>query len=86
MATCAERTAAVHAVADGQRRFAAVAVVTSDGGTPCGACRQILREFGGPNLVVYVAATDGRYRTYTLAELLPDSFGPENLAVGCDEC
>ncbi|MFN8483651.1 MAG: cytidine deaminase [Anaerolineae bacterium] len=84
LATCAERTAAVHAVADGQRRFAAVAVVTSDGGSPCGACRQILREFGGPGLVVYVATPNGRYRVYTLAQLLPDSFGPENLAVGCD--
>ncbi|MFN8475020.1 MAG: cytidine deaminase [Anaerolineae bacterium] len=85
LATCAERTAAVHAVADGQRKFAAVAVVTSDGGTPCGACRQILREFGGPSLVVYVADAAGCYRIYTLAQLLPDSFGPENLSVGCDD-
>ena len=42
---CAERTALVKAISDGQRDFSAVAVVTRDGGSPCGVCRQLLFEF-----------------------------------------
>jgi cytidine deaminase len=76
---CAERTAVVKAVSDGEREFAALAVVTRNGGTPCGICRQVLAEFA-PALPVTIADMDGniRYET-TLAELLPLSFGPAEL-------
>jgi cytidine deaminase len=75
---CAERVAVVKAVSEGEREFEAIAVVTSNGGSPCGSCRQVLREFA-PNLTVFIADADGNFRTVTIAELLPDSFGPEFL-------
>jgi cytidine deaminase len=82
LTTCAERTAVAKAVSEGERAFDAIAVVTRSGATPCGACRQILREFAGPegNLRVIVADTEGNARTYTIADLLPDSFTPGQLA------
>ena len=77
---CAERTALVKAVSEGQRQFTAVAVVTRNGGAPCGLCRQSLYEFA-PGLTVYIADLDGRLRhTITLADLLPLGFGPAHLA------
>ena len=75
---CAERNAVAHAVANGARRFDAIAVVTENGVTPCGACRQVLAEFG-PELTVIVADAAGNRRVYTLRELLPDAFTPEHL-------
>jgi cytidine deaminase len=82
LTTCAERTAVAKAVSEGERAFDAIAVVTHTGATPCGACRQILREFAGPegDLRVIVADTAGSAHAYTIAELLPDSFTPEQLA------
>ncbi len=76
LCTCAERAAVVKAVSEGEREFVAIAVVTSTGATPCGACRQILREFGGPegDLRVIVADLEGHVRTFTVAELLPSGF------------
>lgn len=81
LATCAERTAVVKAVSEGEREFEAIAVVTSTGATPCGSCRQILREFGGPagDLRVLVADTAGRVQAFTIAELLPAGFTPDQL-------
>lgn len=81
LATCAERTAVTKAVSEGEREFEAIAVVTATGATPCGACRQILREFSGPegDLRVIVADLEGQIRTFTIADLLPESFGPEQL-------
>jgi cytidine deaminase len=76
---CAERTAVVKAVSEGERDFIAIAVVTENGGSPCGACRQTLREFGG-DIVVVIADTSGEYRETTIAELLPDSFSSTDLA------
>jgi len=75
---CAERVAVFKAVTEGEREFEAMAVVTSNGGSPCGSCRQVLREFA-PHLVVYIADADGNFRMTTVAALLPDSFGPEFL-------
>jgi cytidine deaminase len=77
---CAERNAVFQAVAAGVRRIDAVAVVT-DTETPtmpCGACRQVLREFG-PDMVVIGATLSGQIARYRLSELLPKSFGPEDL-------
>jgi cytidine deaminase len=75
---CAERTAIFKAVSEGHRDFVALAVATSNGGSPCGVCRQMMREFA-PNLTVIVGDTAGNYQILTLPELLPHSFGPENL-------
>ncbi len=75
---CAERNAVAHAVACGARDFAAIAVVTQNGVTPCGACRQVLAEFG-PNMLVIVADAAGNQQLYRLFELLPDAFRPDQL-------
>lgn len=77
---CAERTAFVSAVAAGTTRFAGLAVVA--GAAPasmCGACRQFAREFGA-DLPVHLASLDGTFRTTTVSELLPGSFGPDSLS------
>ena len=81
LTTCAERTALTKAVSEGERQFEAIAVITATGAAPCGACRQILREFGGPagDLRVIVADTDGHTRVFTIAELLPAGFTPDQL-------
>jgi cytidine deaminase len=81
LTTCAERTAVARAVAEGERDFEAIAVVTATGATPCGACRQILHEFGGPEgeLRVLVADLEGHVQTFTIKELLPAGFTPDQL-------
>ena len=76
---CAERTAVLKAVSEGETEFEAIAVVTRNGGSPCGACRQVLSEFS-PELIIYIADKDGAYRTMTMKKLLPDSFTPAHLA------
>ena len=78
LSICAERAAVFKAVSEGEREFEALAVVTSCGGSPCGACRQVLAEFGS-DVTVYVADAEGRYRTFTVEELLPEAFMPEDL-------
>jgi cytidine deaminase len=78
LCTCAERTAVVRAVSEGEREFVALAVATENGGSPCGSCRQILREFG-LDIVVLIADAAGAYRETTVAELLPDSFSAANV-------
>jgi cytidine deaminase len=77
LSVCAERTAIFAAVAAGERRFVAIAVATdTDHPTPpCGACRQILREFAA-DLPVYLAGRAGPHETRTLRELLPYAFVP----------
>ncbi|MCC7354059.1 MAG: cytidine deaminase [Anaerolineae bacterium] len=79
LTVCAERAAVFKAVSEGERKLVTVAVATENGGSPCGACRQVLREFGLAMRVLVVDSA-GRTRAYTLADLLPDSFGPEDLA------
>lgn len=76
---CAERTALFAAVAHGERAFRAIAVVTEDGGSPCGSCRQALSEFG-LGTVVWIADARGRLTgETTVGDLLPKAFGPANL-------
>ncbi len=75
---CAERTAILKAVSEGEREFEAIAVVTRNGGSPCGACRQVMVEFA-PELIIYIADKNGDYRATTMSELLPDSFTPKHL-------
>ena len=81
LSMCAERTAIFHAVATGGvRRFTAVAVAGPDGVTtlPCGACRQVLWEFAPELVVIY--ADGGTLKSVPLARLLPEAFGPAQLA------
>ena len=79
---CAERTAFFKAVYDGVRDFAAIAIVGGKDGVirgifpPCGVCRQVMREFCGPDFKIYLGTASG-YESYTLADLLPKSFGPD---------
>ncbi len=75
---CAERVALTSAIANGSRRFTAIAVATSNGGSPCGACRQVMAELG-LDMTVYIADEHGNFRTTTVRELLPEYFGPEHL-------
>jgi cytidine deaminase len=79
--TCAEQGAIAAMVAAGERRITAV-LVFGEGRTlvtPCGACRQRIREFGAPDTPVHVAGPDGVRSTFALDDLLPCAFGPENL-------
>lgn len=76
---CAERVAVFKAVTEKDRVFEAIAVVTRDGGSPCGACRQVLSEFGLDTLV-FIANQDGQViEETTVGHLLPGAFGPSNL-------
>lgn len=72
---CAERAAMVQAVSSGHREFHALAVAASGGVTPCGACRQVLAEFGDQLAVLVVDADQpGRVTEMNLRELLPHRF------------
>jgi cytidine deaminase len=76
---CAERNAVSTAVSQGQHDFEALALVTKDGGTPCGACRQVLSEFG-PEIQVIIADEQGAVQEQlTIGELLPNGFGPNHV-------
>jgi cytidine deaminase len=79
LANCAERVALGAAVASGERRFTRMVVVsdTDPPASPCGACRQVLAEFG-LDLRVEAVGPNG-IRQWKLGELLPDAFGPDDL-------
>ena len=82
---CAERTAVFKAVSEGEKNFAAVAVIGAPEGeagrfcAPCGVCRQVLREFCEPETFRVLLGTTDAVKAYTLAELLPASFAPSDL-------
>ena len=81
---CAERTAIFKAVSEGEREFAAIAVIGGSGETvdpacaPCGVCRQVLAEFCSPDLPV-ILGSPAHWRVVTLGELLPLAFTKKNL-------
>jgi cytidine deaminase len=77
---CAERVAVFKAVSEGERDIVAVVVATENGGTPCGACRQVISEFGPLAQVLIVDASGQVKLETTLDQLLPGAFGPEKLA------
>ncbi|HEX8666295.1 MAG TPA: cytidine deaminase [Beijerinckiaceae bacterium] len=79
--TCAEEAAIAAMAAAGGRAIAAVLVLGEGEAlvTPCGACRQRIREFAGPDVPVHIADVKGVRRSFRLDELLPYSFGPDNL-------
>ncbi len=83
---CAERTAFFKAVSEGVRSFRAICVVGGPDGRlesytpPCGVCRQVMMEFCSPEEFEIILATGTEdYKIYTLQELMPQGFGPENL-------
>lgn len=77
---CAERTAIAKAVSEGERAFAAIAVVGGKDGVitgicpPCGVCRQVLSEFCGPDFPIFLGKGKGEFETVLLKDLLPLSF------------
>ncbi len=76
---CAERVAIFKAVSEGEKEFEALSVVTDNGGSPCGGCRQVLAEFG-LDTIVLIANGEGRLvKEMTVKELLPEAFTPEQL-------
>lgn len=77
---CAERTAIAKAVSEGYRDIDTIAIVGSleKLSYPCGVCRQMIREFG-EDIRIIVAKNAEEYKEYTIRELLPESFGPEDL-------
>jgi cytidine deaminase len=80
---CAERTALVKAVSEGERQFDAIAIATQNGGSPCGVCRQMLSEFGLDLDVIVVDGEGALIYETTLRDLLPRVFGAADL--GQDE-
>ncbi len=84
--TCAEAGAIAAMVAAGERRIREVLVLGAGEAlvTPCGACRQRIREFAGEDVLVHVAGPDGVRASFTLGALLPEAFGPSPKALPGD--
>ncbi len=83
---CAERTAFFKAISEGERSFRSIVIVGGSGGrideylAPCGVCRQVMMEFCDTDRFrIYLAKSEEDYRSFTLGELFPEGFGPENL-------
>jgi len=77
--TCAERTAVFKAVSEGEREFEVIAVVTKNGGSPCGSCRQVLAEFGLDTIVLIADGEGKLLQETTVNDLLPGAFTPAHL-------
>ena len=76
---CAERTAVFKAVSEGEREFEVVAVVTDNGGSPCGSCRQVMAEFGLDTVVLIADGSGNLVSETTVGALLPNAFRPQHL-------
>lgn len=83
---CAERTAIFQAVNEGATKITAIAIAGGLSGKepvdyafPCGICRQVMKEFGGDSMLIYVAKSMADYQEYALAELLPHGFGGDSI-------
>jgi len=70
---CAERTTLFSAISNGHNKFKALAVITKDGGTPCGACRQVIWDLCG-DIPIYIADENGKVEETTSKTLLPKAF------------
>ncbi|MDP1779370.1 MAG: cytidine deaminase [Anaerolineales bacterium] len=77
---CAERVAIFKAVSDGETEFDVIAVVTNNGGSPCGGCRQVMAEFGLDTIVLLAEGNGKLVKESTVSELLPEAFTPKHLA------
>jgi cytidine deaminase len=78
-AMCAERVAVFKAISEGERNLEVIAVATTDGGSPCGGCRQVLAEFGLDTMVLIADGQGRLVQETTVAGLLPGAFTPKNL-------
>jgi cytidine deaminase len=78
LTVCAERVAIWKAVSEGETEFSALAVATNIGGSPCGACRQVMAEFA-PDMPVLIADLNGQITPLSVADLLPLAFTPQHL-------
>ena len=77
---CAERVAIFKAISDGEKEFEVISVVTDNGGSPCGGCRQVMAEFA-LDMIVLMADGNGKLiKEMTVNELLPEAFTPEHLS------
>jgi len=76
---CAERVAIFKAVSEGETEFDVICVVTNNGGSPCGGCRQVLAEFGLDTIVLIADGEGKLQKELTVAELLPEAFTPAHL-------
>ena len=78
---CAERVAVFKAVSEGELEFDVIAVVTGNGGSPCGSCRQVLAEFGLDTVVLIADGSGKIVKSMTVGELLPEAFQPHHVGV-----
>jgi cytidine deaminase len=76
---CAERVAIFKAVSEGETEFEVIAVVTNNGGSPCGGCRQVMAEFGLETIVLFADGNGTLTKETTVNELLPEAFTPKHL-------
>jgi len=76
---CAERIAIFKAVSEGEREFEVITVVTDNGGSPCGGCRQVMAEFGLDTIVLLADGTGKLIKETTVRALLPEAFTPVDL-------
>jgi cytidine deaminase len=76
---CAERVAIYKAVSEGEKEFEVITVVTDNGGSPCGGCRQVMAEFGLDTIVILADGKGRIVKETTVKELLPEAFTPEQL-------
>jgi cytidine deaminase len=76
---CAERVAIFKAVSEGEKEFDVISVVTDNGGSPCGGCRQVMAEFGLDLIVLMADGSGNLVKETTVRELLPEAFTPEKL-------
>jgi cytidine deaminase len=81
---CAERVAIFKAVSDGEKEFEVIAVVTNNGGAPCGGCRQVLAEFGSDTAILVADGSGNLLKETTVRELLPEAFTPDRLSKQVD--
>lgn len=78
---CAERVAIFKAVSEGETEFEVIAVVTNNGGSPCGGCRQVMAEFGLAAIVLFGNGKGELVKETTVSELLPEAFTPQHLVI-----
>jgi cytidine deaminase len=76
---CAERVAIFKAVSEGEKEFEIISVVTDNGGSPCGGCRQVMAEFGLDTIVLMADGSGKLVKETTVKELLPEAFTPKHL-------